>query len=91
MNEKHLNDSEWMQIVGKPHFPRCGLGWAAHPTQIMTRSHFNDDDDDDDDDIDDDNDADDDNDDHDEFMKAHSTQIMTRSRFKDGDGDEGDW
>ena len=30
-----------MQIVGKPHFHRCGLGWAAHPTQIMTRSHFN--------------------------------------------------
>ena len=74
------------KLSGSHIFTAVALAGApAHPTQIMTRSHFNDDGDDDDDDIDDDND------DHDEFMKAHSTQIMTRSRFKDGDGDEGDW
>ena len=57
------------KLSGSHIFPAVALAGApAHPTQIMTRSHFNDDDGDDD--HDDDNDTDDDND---EFMKAQLT------------------
>ena len=49
--------------MGSDIFPVVALAQAAHPTRIMTRSHFNDDHDDDDDVDDDDDDRDGDGDD----------------------------